>query len=73
MANVACNIGQLQNLPFFNLTNTEFNNVVSSVSLKNYPDLDLYQFIPNPDKSDDIMTLIICLLLLCLIIIQSIR
>jgi hypothetical protein len=43
----------MQNLPFFNLTNTEFNNVVSSMSLENYPDLDLYQFIPNPDKSDD--------------------
>lgn len=53
MANVECDIGQMQNYPDVNITNIELDNVVSSTSLENNPDLDLYQVIDNPDKFDD--------------------
>ena len=45
----------LQALPFHDLSDREFHNLDGSCHLQidNFKDLDLYNLLPDPDKSDD--------------------
>lgn len=45
----------LHELPFYNLNDKEFNfvNGLCSYQIDQYMDIDLYDMIPNPDKSDE--------------------
>ena len=41
------------NLPFFSLSDAEFNAVICNWRYDFDTDLDLFNILPNPDKSDD--------------------
>ena len=40
-------------MPFYNLSDREFNFVNGSHQIEQNIDIDLYNMIPNPDKSDE--------------------
>ena len=48
-----CESNYCRYLPFFNLSDAEFNAVICNWSYDFGPDLDLFNILPNPDKFDD--------------------
>ena len=48
-----CESNYCRYLPFFNLSDAEFNAVIGNWRCDFNTDLDLFNILPNPDKFDD--------------------